>query len=660
VNAATKTVSLDRRLRLRPELALSRLAWTDVRAALLSSITLGLVAAHEGGYWETSWGWTALVLLWVAALGLVLRADVRFGWLEVVALAGLAALLAWTMASVFWSSSETRSVLDAQRTLVYVAALVACLTIVRRASYAAFLAGAWAAITAVSVYSLGTRLFPERLGVLDPASAYRLAEPIGYWNGLGAFIAAGAVLAAGFASRAKKAAVRAAAAGSLVVLLSSLYFTFSRGAWAALLVGLVAMLVLATRRLQLIAALTSIAPWPAAAVWLASESEPLTRLQQREDGFVFVDRLAYPLSVISDEGHELAAIIAVLALGAALTSLAFALVEPRIHVPRRARTAAALALGVLVLAGAAIALSVYGSPADVVRDAREGFGESATRPADQNELLFSLSGGGRDDQWETAWQQFREHEWRGSGAGSFEQYWFEHRPIGFPVRDASNSYLELLAELGVVAVLLLLLYLVPPFVAAVKARRSRFVPAALGVYVGLLAHAAVDWDWKLPVVTLTGLFAAGALLVAARGRQEVRPVPLGGRLAAIALLLVLSVFALVGAVGASALESSEDAIAARDWDEAADQARKAELWAPWSSEPWHRLALAQAGAGDLPGARASLRRAIAKDSRDWRLWFDLAQVSTGRSADQALVRARALNPLDQELLDYVAARRGDG
>jgi O-Antigen ligase len=648
-----RAVSLDRKSRLLPHVGLSRLDWPDVRAGLLSSVTLVLVAAHEGGYWETSWGWTAIVLLWVAALALVLR-DVRLGWLDVTALGGLAALLGWTLLSTAWSPSETRSILDAQRTLVYVAAFAACLTLVRRASHAALLAGAWVGITAVAAYSLGTRLFPERLGVLDPASAYRLAEPIGYWNGLGAFAAAGALLAAGFAARAANTAVRAAAAASLVVLLPTMYFTFSRGAWGMLIVGLAVMLVLATRRLQLIAALVAIAPWPAVAVLLASRSEPLTRLEQREDGFVLVDRLAYPLSVISEEGHELALIICFLALGAALTSAAFGVVEQRVRISRRVRQAAVVALGVVVVLATVFAFASYGSPADVVREVRQGFRDTtSSRPADQNELLFTLSGGGRENQWETAWNQFREHELRGSGAGSYEQYWFENRAIDFPARDASNSYLELLAELGVVGALLLLLFVVPPLVAAIRARRSRFVPAAVGAYAGLLVHAALDWDWKLPVLTLTALFLAAGLLVAARG--EARPIPLAGRLGAIAVLLSLSIVALVGAVGAAALDSADDALAARNWEEAADQARKAEAWEPWSSEPWHKLALAQAGAGDVAGARASLRTAIDKDPLNWRLWFDLAQISSGRAKQQALARARALNPLDPELLEYVAA-----
>ena len=65
------------------------------------------------------------------------------------------------------------------------------------------LAATLVAIFLASGYGLLTRLFPERLGVFDPVAAYRLEEPLTYWNALGLFAAMGALLALGFAARAE-------------------------------------------------------------------------------------------------------------------------------------------------------------------------------------------------------------------------------------------------------------------------------------------------------------------------------------------------------------------------------------------------------------------------------------------------------------------------
>ena len=53
----------------------------------------------------------------------------------------------------------------------------------------------------MSLYALGTRLFPGHVGgAYDPSSGYQLAEPIGYWNALGLLTALAILLALGFAT----------------------------------------------------------------------------------------------------------------------------------------------------------------------------------------------------------------------------------------------------------------------------------------------------------------------------------------------------------------------------------------------------------------------------------------------------------------------------
>ena len=68
-----------------------------------------------------------------------------------------------------------------------------------------------------------------------------------------------------------------------------------------------------------------------------------------------------------------------------------------------------------------------------------------------------------------------DHPLLGSGAGSFDDYWLEHRSFPAYVRDAHNLYLETAAELGIVGLALLPMALGTPLVAAVRGRDRRLV-----------------------------------------------------------------------------------------------------------------------------------------------------------------------------------------
>jgi Flp pilus assembly protein TadD len=123
------------------------------------------------------------------------------------------------------------------------------------------------------------------------------------------------------------------------------------------------------------------------------------------------------------------------------------------------------------------------------------------------------------------------------------------------------------------------------------------------------------------------------------------------RWAAVGTALALTVVAIVGLVGASALTASEEALDKGRWEEAEDEARKAERWWPWSPEPWTRLGAAQLGAGDSAAAAASFRRAVAKDRGDWELWYDLHATTEGAESARALAEVRRLNPFYARTID---------
>ena len=86
----------------------------------------------------------------------------------------------------------------------------------------------------------------------------------------------------------------------------------------------------------------------------------------------------------------------------------------------------------------------------------------------------------------------------GEGAGSFSRTWLHERPVANEARDAHNLYLETLAELGPIGLVLLLLVLVTPFRTVPRVWRDPSAPVAAGVLTALVIHAAVDWDWEIP------------------------------------------------------------------------------------------------------------------------------------------------------------------
>jgi O-antigen ligase len=523
---------------------------------LLPLVLVGGVAFDNGGFDATTWGWSTLVPLIVVGVALAAGAARRPSNLALGFLGLLAALTAWTFGSVAWSDDVSQSVLDGERLLVYLAAVAALLVLERR-QVEGLLWGLLAAITLVCAWALCLRVFGGAGSydiAVSPGSTRRLAAPLGYSNGLGVFAAIGVLLAGGLSVRLRSVT----AAAALLVLVPTLYFTYSRGAWLALAAGAVA---------------------------------------------------------------------------------AIALGRPR--VPK----AVAVAGAVVIVAGLTVALVRVGGPAGAVR---KFSGAGPTVKTGQDRRLLSLSGSSRAEYWHVAWREYREHPWLGTGAGSFQRHWLRLRPAELPVLDAHSLYLETLAELGPVGLALLAAALTLPLVASVLGRDDPVAVPALGGYVAYLMHAAQDWDWELPAVTLAGLVCAAALLVLAERRPRPQ-LPPSLRVGAAAITVVLALAALGALAGNQAVSGANAALDRDDPARAERDARWAERLVPWSPEPWRLHGEALLSQGKLDAARRDFRRALVKDPSDWDSWADLTLVTQGAERREAARRARSLNPLEQVL-----------
>jgi hypothetical protein len=610
-----------------------RVASWDFALAVFALAAAAGVGAAKGGYYATSWGWTALLFFWAIALVLLFRAELELGWLELVFGGALLLFGGWVWLSTVWSESVPQSFFEGERVLVYVAGALVVLLLAGRRSLSHLLGGLLTGITVLSAYGLATRLFPNRLGFFDPIAGYRLEAPIGYWNALGILAAIGVLLALGFAARGASLGARALAACALAILLPTLYFTYSRGAWLALAIGVLAAIAYEQRRLQLVTGFGLAALPPAVSVAIASRVVALTHKTAS-------------VGAATHDGWRFALVVAAAGLASAALTVAFARAEPRVPVPIAVRRAYGALLLAVLAAGLVAVFVRYGGPPTIARKAYDSFVAKSQPGAGSNlnQRLLSLSGNGRGQLWRVAWRDFKAHPLLGSGAGTFEEQWYRQRNIDLAVRDAHNLYLEQLAEVGAVGLGLLLLALVLPFAVLRRVRGVRHAGVAFAAYLAFLVHQGIDWDWELPVVVLTGLFCGVGLLASARGEPARRLLGLPLRFGGVVAAAALAALAFVGLVGNLALSASADAASHRDWKRAAAQARRASDWAPWSSDALDQLGKAQLEQGQQAAGVASIRAAVAKDPRHWQLWFDLYNASSGAQAQAAFRRASELDP----------------
>ena len=234
----------------------------------------------------------------------------------------------------------------------------------------------------------------------------------------------GLLAALGFVAHARRSAAAAAAAATLPVFAMTLYFTFSRGAWAALVIGIGSTVMLDPRRFRLLVVTTVVAGPSVLAIAYASQRDTLTT----EDT---------PLTAVAGDGHRVAVVLAAATLFTAALAIVARDVTSRVAISRRARRVFdASLIAVAVLGVVAVVLSV-GGPGAAVTKLEDGFKSGPVGEVDLNKRLFSVSGNHRSEQLRVAWDAGRERPFAGNGAGTFEYLWYQRRPQ--PARRARRA-----------------------------------------------------------------------------------------------------------------------------------------------------------------------------------------------------------------------------
>ena len=252
------------------------LDWTKIVPAVAAFAAASTIGAAGGGYLPRAWWWAMLAAAALIGAALVGRRRVVLSRLEWATLATLAGFAAWLAASNYWSDIPASSPPEAERALLYVAALAAMLIGLDRDSLRPLLGGAVAGVTAVCAYGLGDYVISRP--PLNPFEGKLLFEPVGYANAFGIYAVIAIVLVGGLAVYTRHWRGRAAALAALAVLVPTLYLTSSRGALIVLPVGALVMLYFGGRIGLRAALLLVLAAGIAASIALASSGLSLSAL----------------------------------------------------------------------------------------------------------------------------------------------------------------------------------------------------------------------------------------------------------------------------------------------------------------------------------------------------------------------------------------------
>jgi len=629
--------------------------------ALLVAVGLFWLAFDGGTYALTSRAAAAIVIWWAIALAVALglwpRARIPVPALAAVGL--VAAYAALNTLSTIWADSEERAFNEFDRSALYLGIfLLPVLAAPRGRTARRWVYGMAAAITAIGIVALASRLFPSafsgsvasELPQLLPSAKSRLSYPVNYWNGLATFIALGLPFLLLAAVTAQNAVVRGLSLVPIPALAGTMYLTSSRGGAISAIAGVVVLVALAGR------------PWRSAAAVLVATGGAAGGIAVLHARPELVETI---LETNTAAGRNAAILIAL--VGAA-TGLAWGLLS---LLPIRSPGLSPI----LRIAASAVALAVLAAGVVALKPAERFESFKEVRPelaeAGVQEHLLSTNGSGRWQLWQSAIDAFRDAPFLGQGAGSYEGWWALHGDLSFFVRDAHSLYLEALAELGVVGFTLVLAFLALGYVTALRRLRAsqpegRATTAALiAALVVYTVEAGVDWLWELPAVSAVAFVCLGLLTGPATLKPQasspgsaLRPshrAQIATRAAVVLLALGLIVAQGIPLLAQVGVDRSRAAVQAGNGDAALEYARAANRVQPWAETPLLQLALVEEQLGDIDGALATITEAGDRVSSDWRIWLVRARIETKagqpQAAQRSLARAVALNPRSQFLRD---------
>jgi hypothetical protein len=559
-----------------------------------------------------------------------------------------AAFVVWTALSLSWTESVDSTSADLARVGTYLGVFALALFARDERTGRHIVAGVGAAIAVVAVVGLLSRLQPDwfpaagQTATLVSVAKERLSYPLDYWNGLAALIAIGLPAVFQVATCAKSLVVHGLFAAALPAMVLALFFTLSRAGMVAAGIALVIFLALSSDRLPKLLLLAVAGAGSAVLVAAAASRHSL------QHGLL--DATA------KHQGNQIliATVVICVLVGLAQVGLSLWLrrrARPAWTIVSRRQSLALLLAGALVAVVLIAALNVPGRASSAWSDFK------------RNELgtvkgvgrFGSFAGENRYQFWSAAVKENRSKPLTGTGSGTFQFWWAREGDTRNVVHDAHSLYLQTLGELGLVGFVLLvaflLLILIVGLMAAIGAefRERPHLAAAVAGCFAFCGTAAFDWTWQIPVLPVSLLVLASAIMpiVSAR-RPGSTSLPLPPRLG-IAIAAIAAITAISIPLSSTSLvrESQADA-AAGDLTAALDKAVAAQNAQPDAAAPRLQQALLLEEQGDLPAASLAARGATDRESTNWRNWLVLSRIEAERGrvapALDAYREAKSLNP----------------
>lgn len=639
--------------------------------AVVGALVLYL-AFRGGGYDLIVRNEIGVIVWWAvlvgAACGLLPgRRLIGRAWLGLGLLAGF---LAWM--AISWSSSHSpgRSLDEVSRVACYLGVLALAVAIHRdrRDAVRQTVNALAAAIVLVAAVAVLSRLRPglfshaQQTAAFLPGTRGRLAWPLNYWNALAALVAIGLPLLLAIMGSARTLAAQAAAAAGVPVLALCAYLTFSRGGAIETAGGLLVYFAFTDERLPKLASGLAAAAASAVAIVGAVHGNAI------ENGLTG--------AVARHQGLRELAVLVVVSAAAATIQVGIGLAARHGTAPaglRFTRQRAQVLLALVLAAVIAVGLAA-GVPSKLSKAWRD-FKRPSAPALTQNTLarFGSASGNQRYDYWKVAVNASSGHLLTGWGPGTYQFIWLSRAPYYSYVQNAHSLYLETLTEDGVIGLGLVLGFFVTVTLAAlrlaVRSRERERVRAAgiAGACVAFMLGAAFDWVWQVPVLPVVFMLLAGAVLAAPdRSRRgegpAAAPAPaaesparrlpplraLAGRVAGVAIALVLLAVIIVPLETASSVKASQTAAARGDSATALRDALEAAKLEPGTGAPQLQLALVYEARNEFGPALQAAARATADDPLNWASWLTYSRIEAeaglAHSALADFERARSLNP----------------
>ena len=418
----------------------------------------------------------------------------------------LASLWVWAGISFLWSIASDLTWVEFNRTGGYLAVFLLGYLIGGNRRAVSISAWLFLQITAgASVYALGTKVMPQIVENADNLG--RISVPVGYVNAMGLLVALGMPLSLYYsAAKGINAIQRLLALVSAQLLLICLFFTLSRGAFLALILGLAVYFTLVPYRLRSFFILL-LAGIPSMLIaWWSTGQDALMK-----------DHVELGLRM-GASGQLLDYLIAVI-IPAAACFLIMLLAGRFVKVPRlAARITGGFILAVILISSViGAALFVSSKPAfgkwasDAYTDFTQGVpaGNGAGR-------LFEIGSSGRWQLWEEASASWGERPLIGSGGQTFPVLHMLHRETPVFVKQPHGLPFRLLSELGLVGFILGGAFICMSLALSMLGwyRTSKRIDKGMAgvliaVMVTYLAHTAYDWDWNIFALTMPYMFFAG-------------------------------------------------------------------------------------------------------------------------------------------------------